>query len=62
MFDVYCKEIRSIVEYGVPVWHPSLTKKDSIEIEIIQKVAFRMILEGLYTDYTAACLYFDSTV
>ena len=33
MFDVYCKEIRSIVEYGVPVWHPSLTKKDSIEIE-----------------------------
>ena len=45
----------------MPVWHPSLTKKDSIEIERIQKVAFRIILEGLYTDYTAACLYFDTT-
>ena len=61
MYDVYCKEIRSIVEYGVPVWHPGLTKKDSNEIERIQKVAFRIILEGLYTDYTEACLYFETT-
>ena len=27
MYDVYCKEIE------VPVWHSSLTKKDSADIE-----------------------------
>ena len=61
IFDVYCKEIRSIVEFGVPVWHPGLTKKDSNDIERVQKVAFKIILESCYTDYTAACLYFNTT-
>ena len=50
MFEVYCKEIRSIVEFGVPIWHPGLTKKDSCDIERIQKVAFKIILEDYYTD------------
>ena len=61
MFEVYCKEIRSIVEFGVPIWHPGLTKKDSCDIERIQKVAFKIILEDYYTDYTEACLYFNTT-
>ena len=43
LYDVYCKEIRSILEYGVPVWHPGLTQNDSMTIERIQKVAFKMI-------------------
>ena len=57
IFDVYCKEITSIVEFGVPVWHPGLTKKDSNDIERVQKVAFKIILESCYTDYIAACLF-----
>ena len=28
LYDVYCKEIRSLVEFAVPVWHPALTLKD----------------------------------
>ena len=61
LFEIYCKEIRSIVEFGVPVWHPGLTNKDSNDIERIQKLAFKIILEGCYTDYIEACLYFDTT-
>ena len=61
MFDVYCKEIRSILEFGVPVYHPGLTKKDSYDIERIQKVAFKIILDGCYTDYMQACFYFNTT-
>ena len=51
MFDVYSKEVRSILEHGVPVWHPGLTRKDSLEIERIQKSAFHMILGTKTIDY-----------
>ena len=37
MFDVYSKEIRSILEMAVPVWHSGLTRQQSSEIENIQK-------------------------
>ena len=36
MFDVYCKEVRSILELAVPVWHSFLTVKESADIERIQ--------------------------
>ena len=44
MFDVYTKEVRSILELAVPVWHSGLTKKQSRDIERIQKIAFKIIL------------------
>ena len=49
------KEIRSILELAVPVWHGGLTKIQSYNIERIQKIAFKMILKEKYTTYTAAC-------
>ena len=55
LFDVYVKEIRSILEYAVPVWHFSITKKEASEIEGIQKIAFRMILGQSYRSYVDAC-------
>ena len=61
LYDVYCKEIRSILEFGVPVWHPGLTMKDSSEIERLQRVAFRIILQDRYVDYQIACEYFNTT-
>ena len=61
LYDVYCKEIRSLLEYAVPVWHPALTKKDSAMIERIQKVAFRIILSNRYISYDLACLRFHTT-
>ena len=55
LFDVYVKEVRSILELAVPVWHPGLTKKQSADIESIQKVAFRIILQNDYITYKLAC-------
>ena len=55
MFDVYSKEIRSILEMAVPVWHPGLTKKQSADIESVQKMAMKIILQDKYVDYKLAC-------
>ena len=33
LYDVYQKEVRSVLEYAVPVWHSGLTQKQTSEIE-----------------------------
>ena len=43
LVDVYVKQIRSILEFAVPVWHPSLTNEDRLKIERVQKYAFCII-------------------
>ena len=55
MFDVYAKEIRSILELAVPVWHAGLTKGQAADIERIQKVALQIILQDKYVNYQFAC-------
>ena len=60
LYDVYCKEIRSILELAVPVWHSGLTKQQTSEIESIQKIAFRIILQDRFVDYKAACALFSA--
>ena len=55
LLDVYTKEIRSILEHAVPVWSSTITKKQSHQIEKVQKTAFKVILENSYTDYYTAC-------
>ena len=55
LLDVYTKEIRSILEHAVPVWHSGLTKKQSARIEKVQKTALKIILESSYTNYETAC-------
>ena len=61
MFDVYAKEVRSILELAVPVWHSGLTLKQKAEIEGIQKAAMRIILQDSYVDYQQACSTFFTT-
>ena len=61
LFDVYKKEIRSVLEYAAPVWHSSITKKQTSEIENIQKISFKLILQKKYTTYSRACTYFQTT-
>ena len=60
LFDVYIKEVRSILELAVPVWHSGLTIKQSNQIESIQKIAFKMILQNDYTSYSEACEKFST--
>ena len=55
LFDVYIKEVRSILELAVPVWHSGLTKQQSADLERIQKIAFQIILQGDYLNYQQAC-------
>ena len=55
LFDVYTKEVRSILELAVPVWHSGLTKLQGLDIERIQKVSFKIILGTQYTTYSRAC-------
>ena len=54
LLDVYNKQIRSILEYAVPVWHPSLTGEDRLKIERVQKSALCIILGEGYKSYRAA--------
>ena len=35
--DVYCKQVKSILEFGVPVWNSALTKEHVADIERVQK-------------------------
>ena len=60
MFDAYIKEVRSLLELAVPVWHPGLTAKQSSDIERIQKLSFKIILQESYTSYEKACKTFGT--
>ena len=55
LFDIYSKEIRSILEMSVPVWHSGITKQQSGDIERVQKLAFKIILQERYQNYELAC-------
>ena len=55
IFDVYCKEVRSLLELAVPVWHGGLTRSETNQIENIQKTAFKIILGPNYINYEVAC-------
>ena len=59
ILNVYFKEIRSLLEYCVPVWSGSLTFKDSNKIENIQKLAMRVLIKGSYMSYTGICDFFQ---
>ena len=43
LVDIYIKEIRSILELAVTVWHSGLTLKQSNAIERIQRIAVSII-------------------
>ena len=54
LLDIYIKQVRSILEYAVPVWHPSITGEQRLEIERVQKSAFHIILGECYRSYTSS--------
>ena len=52
--DVYEKQIRSVLELAIPVWHSSLTQSNKISIERVQKSALQVILGPAYESYRCA--------
>ena len=51
LVDMYTKQCRSILEYGVPVWYRAITKNERLEIERVQKGALHLILGEKYENY-----------
>ena len=49
------KEIRSILELAVPVWHGGLTAKQVKDIERLQKTVLYIILGEHFINYDVAC-------
>ena len=49
LMDTYFKQVRTILEYCVPVWHPGLTKSQSDQLERVQNISMRLILGEKYT-------------
>ena len=49
------KEVRSLLEMAVSVWHSGLTKKESRDIERVQKTTLYIIFGDNYFDYDIAC-------
>ena len=54
LIDVFVLFIRSCAEYCSVAFHSSLTKKQALDIERIQKTSLRIILGDMYIDYTIA--------
>ena len=45
---MYTSIVRSVIEYTSELWHPGLTKEQSMKIERIQKRALRIIYPELH--------------
>ena len=54
LLDVYCKQVRSVLEFAAVVWHPGLTRNNSADIERVQKSALAIILGKDYNTYENA--------
>ena len=54
MLNIYVLYIRSAAEQSCVVWHSSLTEEGHTELERIQKVALRIILQDQYESYENA--------
>ena len=48
ILDFYLKEIRPLAEHGVVIWNSGLTRTQENDLEIIQKIALKIILEDNY--------------
>ena len=51
LITIYKLYIRSLVEQNVAVWSSSITNEESEDIERVQKVAIKIILKDMYTNY-----------
>ena len=51
---IYTLYVRSILEFNCCVWHFSITKTESEDIERVQKIACKIILNDHYSTYDDA--------
>ena len=54
LIDIYIKQVRSVLEFGVPVWNSSITNGEVKDLERVQKSFFRIALGSEYSNYEDA--------
>ena len=54
LLEVYEKQVRTVLEYGVPVWTSSITKQEEMKIERVQKSFLHIALGNDYLSYENA--------
>ena len=54
LVDIYKLFVRSNLEFAVPLWAGAISKKETGNIERVQKIAAAIILGSRYTDYNKA--------
>ena len=54
MMDVYCKQVRCVLELGVAVWQPGLTQAQGQQLERVQKCALYVIMGDKHSTYSIA--------
>ena len=54
LIDIYEKQVRSVLEFGVPVWNSGLNQDEVADIERVQKAFLHIALENEYKDYQSA--------
>ena len=52
--EVYIKQIRSLLEFGVPVWNSGITQDEILDIERVQKTFLYIVLGSDYVCYENA--------
>ena len=55
LVDYFMKEVRVHLELAVPIWHSGLTLKLSADIERVQRIAIRFILDRSDLSYDQSC-------
>ena len=55
LLDVYCQQVRSVLEFSAVVWTSGLTQENTTQIERVQKSAFAVMLGAKYGSYQEAC-------
>ena len=54
LVNIYILYLRSILEQSCQLWHYAITEEENSELERVQKVATKVILDSRYTDYHSA--------
>ena len=54
LIDIYVKQVRSVLEFGVAVWNSGLTQEEISDIERVQKAFMHIALGHEYLDYNSA--------
>ena len=60
IFYFYTMKIRSVLEYAAPVFSSMLTTQNKSDIERIQKIVLKILLNDNYISYIQACSKFNT--